>query len=108
LRVAGVANWEALFLRFRDVETGAWLGLPSFFRELISSCLTRTDDLHPVEYVPYEDDDDAPPAPAPVPAPSAAAATAETSMSRGKRKARPDRGATAATEGAQRRGQCAS
>ncbi|KAJ7368939.1 hypothetical protein DFH08DRAFT_947823 [Mycena albidolilacea] len=67
LRDTGVANWEALFLRFRDAETG---------------------DLRPVEYVPYEDDDDAPPAPAP--APSAAAATAETSTSRGKRKARPD------------------
>ncbi|KAJ7837407.1 hypothetical protein B0H14DRAFT_3870481 [Mycena olivaceomarginata] len=69
LRDAGVANWEALFLRFRDAETG---------------------DLRPVEYVPYEDDDDAPPAPAPAPAPSAAAATAETSTSRGKRKVRPD------------------
>ncbi|KAJ7709251.1 hypothetical protein B0H14DRAFT_2646383 [Mycena olivaceomarginata] len=69
LRDAGVANWEALFLRFRDAETG---------------------DLRPVEYVPYEDDEDAPPAPAPVSAPSAAAATAETSTSRGKRKVRPD------------------
>ncbi|KAJ7368934.1 hypothetical protein DFH08DRAFT_796757 [Mycena albidolilacea] len=69
LRDAGVANWEALFLQFRDAETG---------------------DLRPVEYVPYEDDDDAPPAPAPASAPSAAAATAETSTSRGKRKARPD------------------
>jgi hypothetical protein len=30
LRDAEVENWEALFLRFRDAETGEWLGLPSF------------------------------------------------------------------------------
>ncbi|KAJ7838245.1 hypothetical protein B0H14DRAFT_3459668 [Mycena olivaceomarginata] len=64
-----VANWEALFLRFQDAETG---------------------DLHSTEYVPYEDNDDAPSVPAPASAPSAAAATAETSTSRGKRKAHPD------------------
>ncbi|KAJ7849849.1 hypothetical protein B0H14DRAFT_3452301 [Mycena olivaceomarginata] len=32
LQDAGVANWEALFLRFRDAEMGEWLGLPYFFK----------------------------------------------------------------------------
>ncbi|KAF7335331.1 MFS sugar [Mycena sanguinolenta] len=69
LRDAGVMNWEALFVQFRDPDSG---------------------ELRPVEFVPFEDDDDgataqfaAEPAPAP-------AVVAEASTSRGKRKARPD------------------
>ncbi|KAJ6515329.1 hypothetical protein C8R45DRAFT_956125 [Mycena sanguinolenta] len=68
LRDSGVVNWEALFVQFRDPDSG---------------------DLRPVEFVPFEDDDDgataqfvAEPAPAPP--------VAEASTSRGKRKARPD------------------
>ncbi|KAJ7130983.1 hypothetical protein C8R46DRAFT_1141701 [Mycena filopes] len=63
LRDAGVANWEPLFVRFRP---------------------PGSDELGPVVFVPFEDDeDDAPPVSAP-------AALAEASSSRGKRKTRPD------------------
>ncbi|KAF7352303.1 hypothetical protein MVEN_01194000 [Mycena venus] len=73
LRDAGVANWEALFVQFRDAESG---------------------DLQPVVFTPFEDDEDGVTpqfgsTSAPAPAPSAAA-PAESSTSRGKRKARPD------------------
>lgn len=69
LRDAGVANWEPLFVQFRDPDSG---------------------DLRPVVFVPFEDDEDGVTpqfSSAPV---AAAAPPAETSTSRGKRKARPD------------------
>ncbi|KAJ6560295.1 hypothetical protein B0H19DRAFT_1147157 [Mycena capillaripes] len=67
IRDAGVANWEPLFVQFRDPDSG---------------------DLLPVVFVPFEDDEDevSPQfSTAPTPAPPA-----EASTSRGKRKARPD------------------
>ncbi|KAJ7784079.1 hypothetical protein B0H16DRAFT_1491293 [Mycena metata] len=63
LRDAGVANWEPLFVRFRA---------------------PGSDELSPVVFVPFEDDEEE------VAPHSAPAAPAEASSSRGKRKARPD------------------
>ncbi|KAJ7639541.1 hypothetical protein FB45DRAFT_905957 [Roridomyces roridus] len=62
IRDAGVANWEPLFIQFRD-DSG---------------------DLLPVAFTPFEDDDDEV-TPQFVPAPQP-----EESTSRGKRKTRPD------------------
>ncbi|KAK7062267.1 hypothetical protein R3P38DRAFT_2834347 [Favolaschia claudopus] len=72
VRDAGVANWEALFLRFRDAESG---------------------DLLPVEFTPFEDDEEGVTAQfesTPAPASGSAAVEPSSSTSRGKRKAHPD------------------
>ncbi|KAJ7506575.1 hypothetical protein B0H11DRAFT_235699 [Mycena galericulata] len=64
LKDAGVVNWEALFIQFRDPDSG---------------------QLLPVAFTPFEDDEDEV-----SPQFSAPAPPAESSTIRGKRKTRPD------------------
>ncbi|KAJ7248484.1 hypothetical protein C8J57DRAFT_1522448 [Mycena rebaudengoi] len=66
IRDAGVANWEALFVQFRDPTSG---------------------DLLPVVFIPFEDDEEEVSSQFAAPLPPADESSA---TSRGKRKARPE------------------